>query len=79
MLRHDGSRRATVSFASLHPDERHAGQQHRQLRRIDLLVLALRGDDFECPRFQKSVIEPIAAAVEVQEFEPVAPAVDEEE
>src|SRR3972149_2707388 len=77
--RGNGSRRAAVAFASLHPDQRHTGQQHGQLCRVDLLVLALRVDHFECPRFQKSVIEPIAGAVEVQDFEPVAPAVDEEE
>jgi hypothetical protein len=45
----------------------------------DLRLRSLARDGFERARFQQSVVQPEPAAVEVQDFQPIAAAVEEQE
>src|SRR6185437_604279 len=71
-------RSAAVTLAP-HAAQRHTAQEHRQLGGVDLRLRFVARDGFERAGFQQSVVQPEPAAVEVQNFQPIAAAVEEQE
>lgn len=71
-----------ITFAATsRSDQRHTRQQHRKLSRVDPQSAAIvcRIQLFERTGFEQSIIQPVTPAIEMQQFHPVATAVDKDE
>jgi hypothetical protein len=66
-------------YAILGGRQRHAAEQHGQLSGVDFNAMVVRRDDLERALFEPFVVEPKAGAVEVQNLQPIATPVDEQE